>query len=475
MDSLRILVIDDDEDDYFILFGLLHQISDLKIECKWCNNNSEAVTLLTGNTFDLYFVDYLLGAQTGIDIISDAISLGASKPIVLLTGMGSSKADKKAVEVGAYDYLKKDELSPEKLERCIRYSLERYKHFKTIQDSEKKYKLIFENAFSFVFICDSDFKFLETNKGSDFILGYESAELLGKSLSMILPPEEGNLLMQVNTLKTLNNYPLRFCSKTKDWRKGTLSISHFTSSDLAPFWLGVLHDDTWRVQAEQSKLQIEKLNATQRLVQTLAHEIRNPLTNMGLAVAGLQDFECDASQREFLDILQRSGVRINSILSELLQSSKDIDLEKSIVDLRRVIRESLSRNADRAALKKIQISSKLPGHSSDVKIDAGRFTIALSNIIINAIEAVEEKTGEIQLELIDESSAYTIIIRDNGCGISEKQMTSLFEPYYTTKRGGVGLGLVATLNILKAHKAQIDVKSAPSKGSTFTIHLPKQL
>ncbi len=137
MQALRLLIIDDDEDDFFLTSQLLKQIRDLSVESYWCSNNVEAIEAMAANSYDIYFVDYLLGAKTGLDLIREAIALGARKPLVLLTGMGSLETDKTAVSIGAYDYLKKDELSAEKLERCIRYSLERYKNFKAIKDSEK--------------------------------------------------------------------------------------------------------------------------------------------------------------------------------------------------------------------------------------------------------------------------------------------------------------------------------------------------
>lgn len=471
--SLKILVIDDDEDDFFITSHLLSKIEDLTITTAWCNNAEDAFVLLKDNTYDINFVDYRLGARTGIEIISEAIAAGANKPIILLTGMGSKETDKLAVSIGAYDYLKKDELSTEKLERCIRYSLERFKSFQTLQNSQKKYRSIFENAFSFVFICDTNLNFIECNKGGETVVGYNTEDIVQLKLTDILPESEIKELERATQAKLpVSNQAVRFNTANKELKKGYLSLSYFEPEDAAPYWQGLLQDDTWRQQAIQNNLQLEKLHATHRLVRTLAHEIRNPLTNLTLAIDGLKDSLLQDEQLEYLEILQRSCGKINTILSELLHSSKEIDLVKTPVDLREILLSSIEQTKDRAVLKQISVELTLPEIPCDTVIDSERFLIAVNNIIINAIEAVSENTGKLSVSLNQLPGTHEIIIMDNGSGITETQMTSLFEPYFTTKRSGMGLGLVSALNIVQAHKGEIKVASVPEKHTSFTIVLP---
>jgi signal transduction histidine kinase len=100
-----------------------------------------------------------------------------------------------------------------------------------------------------------------------------------------------------------------------------------------------------------------------------------------------------------------------------------------------------------------------------------KLKIAFLNIIINAVEAVEKFTGSLSIT-IDTNKWFMVTIRDNGCGIPEENISRLFEPYFTSKRNGMGLGLAATLNILQSHKASIDVMSVMKQGTTFTITFP---
>ena len=104
--------------------------------------------------------------------------------------------------------------------------------------------------------------------------------------------------------------------------------------------------------------------------------------------------------------------------------------------------------------------------------DKEKLKLALMNIVINAIEAMEDKAGQLSISLNRADGFADLVITDNGCGISEENISRLFEPYFTQKRNGMGLGLAFTLNILQAHKANIDVASKPGKGTSFTITFP---
>lgn len=135
---VRILIIDDDEDDFILTSGFLKSIQDRSFDIQWCYNYKTALSHIAGKDFDLYLVDYRLGAKTGIDLLTEAMMMNCEEPIILLTGKGNPNIDKQAMQVGAVDYLIKSELTTEKLERCIRYSLERAASTKALRANEKK-------------------------------------------------------------------------------------------------------------------------------------------------------------------------------------------------------------------------------------------------------------------------------------------------------------------------------------------------
>lgn len=465
------LIIDDDEDDYFITSQYLHEIAAINVTCTWCYNIRDAQEKLLSNDYDLYFLDYRLGARTGLELLREAIAGGCFKPIVLLTGKGTPEIDKLAVVNGAYDYLIKSELTSEKLERCIRYAIERYKSFKTINDKEKKFRLIFENAVSFIFTCNELLHFSNSNPASEYFLGYTPEELTGNSLLSYIEAsdEKTEFIRLVQQKKNIRSLNLRFLTKLGESRTGSLSLTYFEAGDLEPHWQGIIYDETMRLQAEQTKLQMEKLEATYRLVRTLAHEIRNPLTNIGLSIDGLLEKGLDSSQMPFVEIIRRGSKRINDIISELLQSSKAMELKPELVDLNELIREVLVIAQDRIELKNIRTNVSLLNFPVVKKLDKEKFKIAILNLVVNAIEAMDKQDSLLTVSLNKNLDQTIIQVKDNGQGIREEELKKLFEPYFTTKKSGMGLGLVSTLNIIKSHEAIIEVDSKPEVGTSFKV------
>src|SRR5690606_2279927 len=111
---------------------------------EWCFKYSEALQRMLNKQYDIYLVDYRLGVKTGLDLLKEAMSNNCEEPIILLTGKGSQSVDREAMQVGAVDYLVKTELNSEKLERSIRYAIDRADAIKALKAKERKYRTIFE-------------------------------------------------------------------------------------------------------------------------------------------------------------------------------------------------------------------------------------------------------------------------------------------------------------------------------------------
>lgn len=473
LSELKVLIIDDDEDDYFITSQYLQEIESFNVSCDWCYNIKDAQQRLVSNAYDLYFLDYRLGARTGLELLRDAKQNGATRPVILLTGKGTVEIDKQAVENGAYDYLVKSELNSEKLERCLRYSMERYKSFKLLNDNERKYRLIFENALSFIFTCDKLLHFGDCNPACEYLCGYTPEELRGTSfLNLLDGPDKTLIFDQLQARRNIANAVVKLSTKQGVTKTGNLSLTWFEAGDIEPYWQGIIYDDTLRSQAEQEKIQSEKLEATYRLVRTLAHEIRNPLTNIGLSLEGITDQGIPDEQQAFVDIIRRSSDRINGIISELLNSSKTVELKPELVDLNELLSDVVSIAQDRIRLRNISANVVLAKMPALKLLDKEKFKIAILNLVVNAIEAMDKEEKQLYVGLSHSDDQTEITVRDNGSGMDEGQLRKLFEPYFTTKKTGMGLGLVSTLNIIKSHKAAIEVDSKPGVGTTFRVVFP---
>jgi signal transduction histidine kinase len=263
-------------------------------------------------------------------------------------------------------------------------------------------------------------------------------------------------------------------TKKNEIKNCIISASIEINNDGEKYVQGIIHDNTSRKKAEKTSLQAEKLAATGRLVRTLAHEVRNPLNNISLSIEQLIQQVNDDDSKLYLEIVRRNGKRIGDLITELLNSSRpssQVSLQKN--SLQSVMDSSIAAAIDRMTLKRIDLQVSYAESECNCLMDAEKIQLAFLNIIINAIEAMEENTGILGITIHSTDEEHTVEIADNGHGISEENMQRLFEPYFTSKRNGMGLGLASTLNILQAHSAHIDVKSEIGKGTTFTIGFKK--
>ncbi|MGN6352524.1 MAG: two-component system sensor histidine kinase NtrB, partial [Parafilimonas sp.] len=238
------------------------------------------------------------------------------------------------------------------------------------------------------------------------------------------------------------------------------------------YYQGVIHDISFIKQAERANLRAEKLAATGRLVRTLEHEVRNPINNINLACEHLRSIEKSEENALYLDIIYRNSGRINELIKELLNSSRPAEMQLTDCVLQSIIDEIINSAKDRISLKNIALQIDYPSELINVNADFDKITIALLNILINAVEAIEHDKGRISIKVKNDKTNSFIEITDNGSGISEDNLHRLFEPYYTSKRNGIGLGLASTLNIIQAHNGSVEVISEPGRSTTFAVTLP---
>lgn len=469
----RILIVDDDKDDFFITSEYIKKIPRVNVQIDWCNNYDAALSCIAERAYDIYFVDYLLGAKSGVELLQDALKLNCEEPIVMLTGKGRRLLDIEAMESGAVDFLVKSEINTEKVERSIRYALLRSRSIKALKASEQKYRSVFEQLKDVIFVADADLKLLDINDAAIVMFGYDKEQLLTMKLTDLLVPLP-DIKSAITALKQATGEDVEVVLKTADgeWRSCIVSATtHFDTKGSA-YVQGIIHDITKLKKAERAILQSEKLAATGRLVRTLAHEVRNPLNNIILSVEQMKAEGVDETIQFYSEIVLRNSSRINSLITALLSTSRPTDIVLKPIDIAMIIDTVLSRAADSMLLKGVTCDRGQQAKNILIEADADKLPIALFNIIINGIEAVEEGKGLIRVN-VDVDDAYAIIkIADNGNGISEENIARLFEPYFTQKRNGLGLGLAASFNILQAHKGRIEVASEPGNGAMFSVYIP---
>lgn len=207
-----------------------------------------------------------------------------------------------------------------------------------------------------------------------------------------------------------------------------------------------------------------------------SHEIKNPLTTLKTFSEYLpQKFEDKAFLEKFAKLIPEEVERINSIVHQLLDFSKPAPPSFKDVPIHNLIHDILELLSNDFLKRKIIINESFDDINLLIKADPVQLKHALLNIILNAMDAMPNG-GNISIKTIIRQGDYLEIeISDQGCGIAEKDLKHIFDPFFSTKESGTGLGLSISYQIIKNHKGTITVESELGKGTTFRIRLPMEL
>jgi signal transduction histidine kinase len=227
--------------------------------------------------------------------------------------------------------------------------------------------------------------------------------------------------------------------------------------------------------AQEQLVRTEKLAAVGTLASGVSHELRNPLSAIKNAVFFLkrklsnkESPDIDARVIQFLDIMDTEIDRSTKIINDLLGFARVTTLSKIPSDITIVVNEAMSRAK---TAENIKVSKNLPSNLRTVMIDANQIGQVFINLIENGCQAMPDG-GELQISTRESKAFIEIEIADSGCGIPEKTIKKIFDPLFTTKPKGIGMGLAVCHGIIEKHHGTIDVKSQEGIGTSILIKLP---
>lgn len=217
----------------------------------------------------------------------------------------------------------------------------------------------------------------------------------------------------------------------------------------------------------------EKLAFTGRIAASIAHEIRNPLTNILMSLREvLRHVDIKKTHVKYLEIAVRNANRIDGLITELLNCARPLELNLQPCDIHDIIKEILLANRTMMRLQHIKVIKKFSSHLSVVYIDRKQIMRVISNLIRNAIESMSKNGGSLIISTEVNNGSFFVRIEDTGIGISSDNIIKIFDPFFSDKTGGIGLGLTICYGIIVSHNGSIEVQSEFKKGSVFTIKLP---
>lgn len=478
LQDVFVLLVEDDEDDMVLLKAYLNESHYFNFIIDWETDVDKAKAKLEAKGVDICLIDYRLGKVTGLEIIEYARKKNILKPIILLTGQGDTTVDLEAMRQGAADYLLKNQLDAQTLERSIRYALSHAKVIRELEDKEKQYRYLFERSIDPIFIIDEEFNFVDVNESMLTLFKCSEEKVNSMRLRDLFASGDDftHFKTVINEKHQVKNFEvvLQTCHGGKLYCMiNCVFIPEFTT--IACCYQGIIHDLTMRKKAERELVMAEKLLMSGKIARTIAHEVRNPLTNLNLALEQLKEELPSNDEAElYTGIISRNANRIEQLISEMLNSSKPSELHLELVPLPELLEETFILVRDRVNLNKMKLIRQISDDLPRIYIDREKMKIALLNIMINAIEAMTPEKGVLTVATSRKDHTITISIKDNGKGIDDADLDKLFDPFYTAKHGGMGLGLTTTQNILNSHNIGIEIESRLGEGTTFyvVVNLP---
>ncbi|MEK3974298.1 MULTISPECIES: ATP-binding protein [unclassified Psychrobacillus] len=339
---------------------------------------------------------------------------------------------------------------------------------------ESYLQLFFDNAKDSITVFDKNNKIIEVNPAFEELYGWKREEVIGQSVTIISPQYQ---LDEARRQEVLNGASYHFLETTDRKKDGTYFDAQITFSPIYDYnkkliALSIISRDvSFKKETETLLLQSEKLKIAGEMAAGVAHEIRNPIT----VISGfMQIMNGDPSQPyyRYTKVIENEIERINYIISEFLvlakphaKLPKKYDLKKSLDDILVLFQPEINLNG-------ILLTTELLEGPIILYGEEGQMKQVLINLVKNAIEAITDN-GEIHISCSIEPSEIVIIkIRDNGVGMDTHTAGKVFDPFFSTKVNGTGLGMMISEKIISEHGGNILIESDKNHGTTVTIQLP---
>lgn len=317
----------------------------------------------------------------------------------------------------------------------------------------------------------ADLECTRTNEAAEQIFRRSASELLGRSILRIHPENQQTPVFPRYVHTVESGEPL--LTETEFARDGlitTLSISAVRLLD------GLVVTYTDITEARRQAILVaegERLSVTGRFARMVGHEVRNPLTNIQLALDQLGSEGTQLPEQQlYFDILRRNSQRIDQLITEMLHTSRPLEVKMVPGLVNNVIADAFTQVKDRCELRKVKCVMELDPHLPHTPIDQSTLTVAFINLFVNAVEAMEEGKGLLGICTEHVKERVQVTVSDNGKGMSTADRERIFQPFFSGRSGGMGLGLTEARNIFNAHGALLTVESELGKGTTFRLLFP---
>jgi signal transduction histidine kinase/DNA-binding response OmpR family regulator len=533
--DIKVLLIEDDPAYALMIEEVLSHVQESRFQVETADTLSAGLERLKAGGIDICLLDLALSDSSGLDTFVKTHSSNPHVPIVVLSGLDDETLALEAVARGAQDYLVKGEVDSKLLVRTARYAIERKRAEEILKRrsealaalnnagqaltstldldkvlaqamSEARAMLSAEAASVILHDPTTDELVFAASDGpgSEDLLGARmpaEAGIAGWTLREAQPllikdaQEDPRFYADIDTAtgmttRSLLAVPLKY----KDRVIGVIeainrSNRHFDEHDLEI--LSILAGSAaiaienarlyeaereQRILVEQSHAQLvqsEKLAATGRLAASLAHEINNPLQAIHTSLQLMISFDVEPEeQQEYIRMADEEVKRLIDIATSVLDFARPSRPQMESIYVDEVIEGTLALANKYLQHSHIAVKQDLASDLPPVMAVPGELRQVLLNLVINAVDSMPGGgTLAVSSFQVDDGQQ-GVSISDTGRGIPPEHLDRIFEPFFSTKESGTGLGLSVSYNVIQAHGGEITVQSQVDIGSTFTVLLP---
>ncbi len=377
------------------------------------------------------------------------------------------------------------------------------------KNAEKKLKthqFMVESAHGGIFFKNTKSQYIMANNKTLEIFGLSREQVIGKTDEQILSnKKEAKKNIEDDRFVFKTGKPREITKRTsgaeeKERWFHTIKLPQFDNNGDLIGLIGIIRDITERKRTEQRHAKIveaekrkaeelekayaelqeskdalvhsEKLAYTGRIAASIAHEIRNPLTNVAMSAHQLKKvIRPENGKSKHIEIIERNAERINYLITELLNCARPPKLNMRPYDIHKGLKNVLESTKAKIRSHKIEINRKFTFRLPKIMVDKEQMERVFLNVVLNAIEAMP-KGGNLTIITELNGNFLVVKIEDSGKGIPEKDIIRIFDPFFSSKPDGVGLGLTLCYGIVVSHGGTIEVESKPRQGTVFTVSLP---
>ncbi len=518
MDSITDKIILTIDDESYIRQSIKAYLEDFGFTVFEAENGKKGIEIFNSNKIDLVLLDLRMPGMNGLEVLKIIKEKSPGTPLIVASGTGNTSSVVEALRSGAWDYILKPfedmdvlyhsvtkSLAESQLKKDNKIYQERLEDLvkertKELEDSERRYKAIFEYTGTAAVILEPDYTISMVNSMFCKMTGQKKSEIeWEKKWNDFVADEHKEIIIKYGEQRNINNksktdqheiilinndgkkkYTYATITALPGLDKITISLLDITEKKAT--------EQRWRHLSKQLR-NSQKMEAIGTLAGGIAHDLNNILSPvLGYAEMTLMDAEPDSKIYKYNEKIQKAAYRAADLVSQILSFNRSTIEMKKPIKVHPVAKEAI-KLLKGSIPSTIQIKDKIDRNCGHVNADPTQIHQIIMNLCTNSFHAMENTGGELTISLKEVSLSKEELIKhsnltlnkyielqitDTGRGMNNRTQERIFDPYFTTKEEGkgTGLGLATVYNIVQSYDGAISVQSDPDKGTSFTILLP---